>query len=140
MKNEKRVVVVSGINGCGKSTFINNIAVILNERGVKFDIFKAPNYESVSGRVIKHFLTGGDVADIENVFARNRAEVYESIWRSDADIVLVDRMDIDAFVFAGLRNNTVEFCGRRPPIFLQIVLDLPIQIAHERLMRRQNNT
>jgi thymidylate kinase len=118
MKNKKRVVVVSGINGCGKSTFIKNLSVVLSERGVSFELFKAPNYDTVSGHVIKHFLAGGAVDNIENVFARNRAEVYESIWRSDADVVLVDRLDIDAFVYAELRCNTVEFSGCRPPIFL----------------------
>lgn len=47
---EKKIIVVSGINGCGKTTFINNLAVLLHSAGAVVDIFKAPYYESNSGR------------------------------------------------------------------------------------------
>lgn len=43
---------------CGKTTFINNLAVYLSEAGAHVDIFKAPNYDSHTGRMIKSFLDG----------------------------------------------------------------------------------
>lgn len=54
--------------------------------------------------------------DIEDIFAINRTEVYWKIALSNADIVLVDRLDIDADVFASLRNNSAKFYGKRPNV------------------------
>jgi hypothetical protein len=45
-------------------------------------------------------LSGNHVDDIEQVFALNRGEVYWKLALSNADFVLVDRLDLDGEVFA----------------------------------------
>lgn len=48
----KRIVVVSGINGCGKTTFIDQLKDVFAKRGVSVDVWKAPYYNSESGKLI----------------------------------------------------------------------------------------
>lgn len=109
---------------------------VIEQTGAKVDVFKTPFYDSTSGQLILCYLAGAYVQDIEHIFALNRSEVYWKIALSNADVVLVDRLDLDAEVFAKLRNNEAKFYGSRPRIFMQIVLDVDEDVAYDRLMRR----
>lgn len=64
------------MNGVGKTTFIRKLELRLISGGMDVEVFKAPNYNTVSGQVIKRFLEGKYIDDdIEEVFSRNRMEV-----------------------------------------------------------------
>jgi hypothetical protein len=53
--------------------------------GVTCEVFKAPNYHSESGQMIKAFLDGEKIEfEIEELFHLNRLEVGELICNSDA--------------------------------------------------------
>lgn len=72
--------------------------------GVTCEVFKAPNYHSESGQMIKAFLDGEKIEfEIEELFHLNRLEVGQLICNSDAQVVLVDRWHLDALVYSRFR-------------------------------------
>lgn len=56
-----KIIAVSGANGVGKSTLIRKLELRLLAGGRSVDVFKAPNYNTPSGRLIMQFLSGNDI-------------------------------------------------------------------------------
>ena len=52
------VISFSGLNGCGKSTFIEMFRRSLILLGKKVEVFHCPDYQSETGEQIKRFLDG----------------------------------------------------------------------------------
>ncbi len=69
------IVAVSGINGVGKTTIIRKLELRLLAGGITTTVYKAPYYESETGQIIKRFLAGEQIDNIEEIFALNRQEV-----------------------------------------------------------------
>ena len=55
---EMKVVAVSGVNGAGKTTFIERLRQSLINQGRVVLVMKAPDYDTPSGLKIRKFLMG----------------------------------------------------------------------------------
>lgn len=52
------VIIVSGINGCGKTTFCDRLKSTFEELGTTATYIKTPNYQTESGRLLERWMKG----------------------------------------------------------------------------------
>lgn len=83
-----KLIVIEGLDGCGKSTQLELLPKRLSERGIEVESVSFPNYESDSSALVKMYLAGefgkkpGDV----NAFAAScfyavdRYASFKSVW------------------------------------------------------------
>lgn len=75
------LIVFEGVNGCGKTTIIDNLISRMNIDSYK--IYKFPNRNTKYGKILNDYLTKKIVItskyDIINLFALNRLEFIDSI-------------------------------------------------------------
>jgi len=53
-----KIIVLEGLDGCGKSTQLELAVEALRERGVAVRLISFPNYSSDSGRIVSGYLNG----------------------------------------------------------------------------------
>ena len=78
------IVAIEGLDGSGKSTFAENVVVILNKiaKNVHIEYVHFPDYTLQSGKEILDFLQHGDINNsrardkIIRLFIKNRHEWY----------------------------------------------------------------
>ena len=51
-------IVVSGINGCGKTTFCDQLKSTFTEIGIDALYIKTPNYRTESGHLLERWMKG----------------------------------------------------------------------------------
>jgi thymidylate kinase len=52
------VIVVSGINGCGKTTFCDQLKTTFIELGIETVYVKTPDYQTETGRLLQRWMQG----------------------------------------------------------------------------------
>jgi len=65
------ILAFSGLNSCGKSSFIKQLADSIQQLGKTVEIFHCPDYQSETGKQIKEFLEGStqrSFAEMESLF------------------------------------------------------------------------
>ena len=87
MKNGK-VIVLEGLDGCGKSTQLDLVMEFLKENQVTCRSVSFPNYEALSGKLVQQYLTGEIPADGRNgayaasaIYAADRYISYMTDWK-----------------------------------------------------------
>ena len=83
-----KVIVLEGLDGCGKSTQLDLVLGYLKEKGVTCRSVSFPNYEALSGKLVQQYLTGEIPADGRNgayaasaIYAADRYISYMTDWK-----------------------------------------------------------
>ncbi len=61
--NKGKIIVLEGLDGCGKSTQLELAVKSLDENGVNVRLVSFPNYDSSCGRVVSDYLAGNIPCD-----------------------------------------------------------------------------
>ncbi|MBF6327168.1 dTMP kinase [Nocardia transvalensis] len=153
------LVAVEGLDGAGKRTLIEAVVRGLRERGLRVETVAFPRYgRSVHADLAAEALRGrhGDLAASVNamalLFALDRADAREELAKLvvDNDIVLLDRYVASNVAYNAARTDQsadgeiatwiaeLEFGRFELPVpDLQVLLDVPIELAAERARRRE---
>ncbi len=157
-----KLIVIEGLDGSGKSTQINRLIDILNQKNIPFKQIKLPDYDSDSSAVVKMYLKGefgknpGDV----NAYAASafytvdRYANYKTKWKDDYDngvMIIADRYTAsnayhqatklpseqwDEF-FDWLKDFEYNKIGVPEPDAV-IYLDMPVEISQKMMTQRYN--
>lgn len=152
------LVSVEGLDGAGKRTLIEGVGAALRARGSRVATLAFPRYgRSTHADLAAEALRGGhgDLADSTHamaiMFALDRADARPTLSTllSDNDIVILDRYVASNAAYSAARRKEaadgeivrwvgdLEF-GRfeLPRPALQVLLDVPVEVAAERARRR----
>lgn len=66
-----KLIVIEGLDGCGKTTQINRLPEVLSKKGLDSKIISFPDYEDPSSTLVRMYLGGefGDRPDAVNAYA-----------------------------------------------------------------------
>ncbi|MDE6728205.1 MAG: thymidylate kinase [Oscillospiraceae bacterium] len=83
-----KVIVLEGLDGCGKSTQLDLAIEYLKDNNVTCRSVSFPNYEALSGRLVQQYLTGEIPCDGRNgayaasaIYAADRYISYMTDWK-----------------------------------------------------------
>ncbi|WP_328387729.1 dTMP kinase [Nocardia sp. NBC_00416] len=152
------LVSVEGLDGAGKRTLIAELAAALDSRGLRVETLAFPRYgRSVHADLAAEALRGahGDLAGSVNamaaLFALDRAGAADELAKllADNDIVVLDRYVASNAAYNAARlgqsadGEIVRWVGELefgrfelPVPRVQLLLDVPVEIAAERARRR----
>lgn len=89
MMNKGKIIVLEGLDGCGKSTQLELLYNALSERN-SVRMISFPNYESSTGRVVSDYLSGKILCEggsgayaASSFYACDRYASFVTDWRSD---------------------------------------------------------
>ena len=87
--NKGKIIVLEGLDGCGKSTQLNILFNNLQSAG-KTRLISFPNYESSTGRVVSEYLQGTIPCEgaagayaASGFYASDRYASYVTDWKND---------------------------------------------------------
>lgn len=87
--NKGKIIVIEGLDGCGKSTQLELLHKYLGEKSA-VRLISFPNYESSTGRVVSDYLAGNIPCEGENgayaasaFYAADRYASYVTDWKQD---------------------------------------------------------
>lgn len=124
-----KLIVLEGLDGCGKTTQALNLKDKLTSIGLKTDIIHFPYYESESGEFIKNVLQRFEERDAFfdiMLFALNRLEMRDLLLKKkqENDILIVDR-----YVFSNIAYNIYKLKSEREKeIMIDKIDDLEFNI------------
>ncbi len=152
-----KLIIIEGLDGCGKSTQTALLEKYFSNRGIDFKKIKLPDYDSPSSTLVNMYLKGefGSNADDVNAYAAgafyavDRFASYKLNWGRDYEngtLILADRYatsnliyqmeKIDKFKWDEYLDWSSDFEYNKigiPKPDLVIFLDMPIEIS-QRLM------
>lgn len=152
-----KLIVLEGLDGCGKSTQLELLTNKLEESNFDFKKIKLPDYESQSSTLVKMYLDG-ELGDnpmelnpyaVSSFYACDRYINYNLKWRSDYEsgkLIVADRYTTSNAIYQATkfddddREKFLEFLFdyeyekiKLPKPDLVIFLDMPTEIS-QRLM------
>lgn len=158
--NKGRIIVLEGLDGCGKSTQLeilyNNLAASKETRLISF-----PNYDSSTGRVVSDYLSGKIPCDgragayaASGFYASDRYASYVTDWKRDYDsgsIIVSGRYTTSNAIYQmtklpreewsdyleWLKNLEYSRLGLPEPDRV-IFLDMPVEVSQKLLSARYN--
>ncbi len=160
MSNGK-IIVLEGLDGCGKSTQLELVVKALAERGIAVRLVSFPNYDSHSGRIISDYLHG--VIPCEGVigayaassfYAADRYISFNTDWKKyyeNGEVIVCGRYTTSNAIYQMTKLDTAERDGflswlwdyeyeklglPRPDKVL--FLDMPLEVSQKLLMARYN--
>ncbi len=90
--NKGKIIVLEGLDGCGKSTQLELAVKALRDSGEDVRLISFPNYESHSGALVSDYLRGDIPCDGEvgayaagSLYAVDRYISYTTDWKSDLE-------------------------------------------------------
>lgn len=153
-----KIIVLEGLDGCGKSTQLELLSNTLSDRG-KARLISFPNYESSTGRVVSEYLSGAIPCEGKNgayaasaFYASDRYASYVTDWKKDHDagttivsgryttsnaiyqMTKLPREEWDGFL-AWLWDLEYSRLGLPEPD-LVLFLDMPIEVSQKLLSGR----
>lgn len=158
--NKGRIIVLEGLDGCGKSTQLD---ILYNELAAtrKTRLISFPNYESSTGRVVSDYLKGNIPCEgragayaASGFYAADRYASYVTDWKNDYEsgslivsgryttsnaiyqMTKLPRESWDEFL-DWLRDHEYNRLGLPEPDRV-IFLDMPIEVSQKLLSARYN--
>ena len=91
MESKSRLIVLEGLDGCGKSTQLDKLNEYFINKGVKIKAISFPDYKNPSSALVKMYLNGeiADSAEQVNAYAASsfyavdRYASYKQFWEQD---------------------------------------------------------
>ena len=157
--NKGKVIVLEGLDGCGKSTQLARAEQLVKVLCPKSRTVSFPNYDSPSGEIVTMYLKGEIPCEGENgayaassFYAIDRYMSFVSDWKRDYDagaVILAGRYTTSNAVYqmtklpaeqrAEYLDWLADFEYNRlglPKPDLVIYLDMPLEISQKLLSRR----
>ena len=157
--NEGKVIVLEGLDGCGKSTQLELAEKLLREMGADYRTVSFPNYGSPSGEIVSMYLKGEIPAEGENgayaassFYAVDRYMSWAADWSRDYNrgaVILSGRYTTSNAIYQmtklpaekrgeylkWLEDYEYEKLGLPRPS-LVIYLDMPQEVSDKLLSKR----
>lgn len=154
-----KIVVIDGLDGCGKSTQLELVTDYLKSQNVKCRTVSFPNYDSLSGALVKEYLNGNLPCDGVNgayaastLYAVDRYMSYVTDWKQfydDGGIILCGRYTTSNAIYQltklpseeqekfldWLFDYEYDRLGLPVPD-LVLYLDMPIEVSQRLLSER----
>ena len=154
-----KLIVIEGLDGCGKSTKLDLALGYLKEKNVNCRSVSFPNYQALSGKLVQQYLNGEIPCDGRNgayaasaMYAVDRYISYMTDWKSfyeNAGIVLSGRYTTSNAIYQLTKLPVSEheyflnwLCDFEygklglPEPDLVIFLDMPIEVSQKLLDKR----
>lgn len=154
-----KIIVLEGLDGCGKSTQLDLAFGYLKENGVNCRSVSFPNYKEISGQLVKQYLDGKIPCKGKNgayaasaMYALDRYISYMSDWKAfyeSGGVILAGRYTTSNAIYqlTKLPPNEHEYylnwlCDFEygklglPEPDLVIYLDMPIEVSQKLLDNR----
>ena len=154
-----KLIVIEGLDGCGKSTQLDLALGYLKEKNVNCRSVSFPNYQALSGKLVQQYLNGEIPCDGRNgayaasaMYAVDRYISYMTDWKSfyeNGGIVLSGRYTTSNAIYqlTKLPVSELEYflnwlCDFEygklglPEPDLVIFLDMPIEVSQKLLDKR----
>ena len=115
-----KLIVIDGLDGCGKQTQVKNISIELQKLGYNIHKIDFPKYESLSSGPIRMYLNGEIKNDAEELnpyfcsllYAVDRGIQYysefEKIYQQSDTVILADRYLSANVIYQGAKCKTLE--------------------------------
>lgn len=159
--NKGKLIVLEGLDGCGKSTQLELAGVYLKKIGVNSRTVSFPNYSSPSGQIISEYLAGGIPCEGRNgayaasaFYASDRYISYVTDWKRDYDggsVILSGRYTTSNAIYQMTklpideRAAFLDWLGDYeynklglPKPDLVLFLDMPLDVSQKLLLKRYN--
>lgn len=157
-----KLIIIEGLDGCGKSTQTALLEKYFEDNSVKFKKIKLPDYDSKSSTLVKMYLGGefGKNADDVNAYAAgafyavDRFASYKLDWGKDYEngiLILADRYatsnsiyqmeKIDENKWDEYLDWSADFEYNKigiPKPDLVIFLDMPVDVSQKLMTSRYN--
>lgn len=159
--NKGKIIVLEGLDGCGKSTQLQLAVEALKKRGRAVRLVSFPNYESHSGRIISDYLGGNIPCEgaagayaASSFYAADRYISYNTDWRSDYEnggIIVCGRYTTSNAIYQMTKLESAERDSflqwlwdyeyaklGLPKPDMVLYLDMPLAAAQKLLSARYN--
>lgn len=159
--NKGKIIVLEGLDGCGKSTQLQLAVEALKRRGMAVRLVSFPNYESHSGRIISDYLGGNIPCEgaagayaASSFYAADRYISYNTDWRADYEnggIIICGRYTTSNAIYqmtkleSAERDSFLEWLWDYeyaklglPKPDMVLYLDMPLATAQKLLSARYN--
>ncbi len=161
MSNGK-IIVIDGLDGCGKSTQFEIIKKYLEDKKIPFRAISFPEYDKPSSALVKMYLNGefSETADGVNAYASSsfyavdRYASYKLYWEKDykeGKIILASRYISSNAIHQAVKLSENEWdsyiewlydyeCDKLglPKADKTIFLDMPVEVSQKLLSARYN--
>lgn len=158
--NKGKIIVLEGLDGCGKSTQLEILYKSISaERQARLISF--PNYESSTGKVVSDYLAGNIPCDgaagayaASGFYASDRYASYVGDWKRDHDsgsVIISGRYTTSNAIYQMTKLPRVEWDGyldwladyeynklALPQPDRVIFLDMPVEVSQKLLSARYN--
>lgn len=157
--NKGKIIVLEGLDGCGKSTQLEMTAQFLAQTGVDFRAVSFPDYASDSGRIVSRYLAGEIPCEGErgayaasSFYAVDRYISFVTDWKKDYDrgsVILSGRYTTSNAIYqmtkirADEREDYLRWLWEYeynklglPAPELVIFLDMPVEFSQQLLAKR----
>lgn len=156
----RKLIVLEGLDGSGKSTQTDLTVKYLKNEGIDFRKIKLPDYDSPSSTLVKMYLSGdfGKHADCVNAYAAgafyavDRYASFNLDWKKDYEngrLIIADRYATSNSIYQMEKLNTDEWDAYLewssdfeynklgiPRPDLVIFLDMPVAISQQLMTER----
>lgn len=159
--NKGKIIVLEGLDGCGKSTQLQLAVEALKKRGMAVRLVSFPNYESHSGRIISDYLGGNIPCEgaagayaASSFYAADRYISYNTDWRADYEnggIIICGRYTTSNAIYqmtkleSAQRDSFLQWLWDYeyaklglPKPDMVLYLDMPLAAAQKLLSARYN--
>lgn len=155
-----KLIVIEGLDGSGKSTQIDILAKMFDERKLEYKKIKLPNYGGSSSALVKMYLAGEFGKKPEDVnayaasafYAVDRFASFKTIWKDDYEngkLILSDRYTTSNAYHQMIKqpkenwDSYIEWLEDFeylklgiPKPDLVIYLDMPVEISQKLMSKR----
>ncbi|MCH5204084.1 MAG: thymidylate kinase [Oscillospiraceae bacterium] len=154
-----KLVVLDGLDGSGKSTQLDLAADYLRKLGVSFRAVSFPNYDTLSGQLVRQYLDGTIKCEGKNgaysastIYAVDRYVSYSTDWKEfyqSGGLIITGRYTTSNAIYQLTKMPKEEYVGflnwlynfeynklGLPEPDKVIFLDMPIEVSQELLKKR----